>query len=181
MNPFPSTGVPDRSDLLWIREPPPYFRYPSLSRYPQLVHGAFTRQGGTSSPPYDFLNTSYDVGDLPRNVTSNLAIIKNTLGANHLMFMNQSHGNGIFVLGPDQIDRRIDRKIEIILDKNSLIFKNKGFIQSVKKVLSKFYRENKSEGGFGLGLFIVKKICDEYNFGFKIYNQNGYVIGLISL
>jgi YfiH family protein len=28
------------------------------------------------------------------------------------MFMNQSHGNGIFVLGPDQIDRRIDRKIE---------------------------------------------------------------------
>ena len=102
------TGVPDRSGLLWIREPAPYFRYPSLSRYTQLVHGTFTRQGGASSPPYDFLNTSYDVGDLPRNVTSNLTIIKNALGANHLIFMNQSHGNGIFVFRPEHIDRKVE-------------------------------------------------------------------------
>ncbi|MBL7204845.1 MAG: laccase domain-containing protein [Desulfobacteraceae bacterium] len=108
MNPSLSIGVPDRSGLLWTREPAPYFRYPSLSRYPQLVHRVFTRQGGSSSPPYDFLNTSYDVGDLPRNVTSNLAIIKNTLGANHLIFMNQSHGNGVFVFRPELIDRKVE-------------------------------------------------------------------------
>jgi len=108
MNPSLSIGVPDLSGLLWIREPAPYFRYPGLSRYPQLVHGIFTRQGGTSSPPYDFLNISYDVGDLPRNVASNLAIIKNALGANHLIFMNQSHGNGIFVFRPEHMDIKVE-------------------------------------------------------------------------
>jgi len=101
-------GIPVLSGLLSIRGPAPHFRYPGLSRYPQLVHGIFTRQGGTSSPPYDFLNTSYDVGDLPRNVTSNLAIIKNALNANHLIFMNQSHGDGVFVFRPERIDRKVE-------------------------------------------------------------------------
>jgi len=103
-----STGVPDQSDLLWTREPPAYFRYPTLSRYPKLVHATFTREGGVSSAPYDFLNTSYDVGDLPRHVTSNLAIIKNTLGANYLIFMNQSHGNGVFVFREEHINSKVE-------------------------------------------------------------------------
>jgi len=108
MSPSPSIGVPDQSGLLWARDPTPYFRYPSLSRYPQLVHGTFTRQGGVSSTPYDFLNVSYDVGDLPRNVTSNLAIIKNALGANHLIFMNQSHGDRVFVFRAEHKDRKVE-------------------------------------------------------------------------
>ncbi len=108
MSSSPRIGASDLSGLLWTREPVPYFRYPSLSHHPQLVHGVFTRQGGTSSPPYHFLNTSYDVGDLPRNVASNLAIIKNALGANHLIFMNQSHGNSIFVFRPEHMDRKIE-------------------------------------------------------------------------
>jgi hypothetical protein len=41
-------------------------------------------------------------------VTSNLAIIKNTLGADHLIFMNQSHGNGIFVFRPGHRDKKVE-------------------------------------------------------------------------
>ena len=44
---------------------------------------------------------------------------------------------------------------------------NDGEIQNEKRVLKKFVRDNKNEGGFGLGLYIVQKICDTYSFEFK--------------
>lgn len=52
---------------------------------------------------------------------------------------------------------------------------NKGEIKNIGKITKKFYRENQNEGGFGLGLYIVKKICDYYGFVFNIKNENGYV------
>jgi YfiH family protein len=91
-------STPDRVGLIWIDHPVPYFRYPLLSMYPQLSHAVFTRHGGTSHSPYDRLNTSYDVGDLPRHVAANLAIIKDALGARQLMTMKQVHGTEILVV-----------------------------------------------------------------------------------
>jgi len=88
-------GIPDPSGLLCIRTPVPFFRYPSLSSYPELEHAIFTRHGGTSNPPHDSLNTSYEVGDLAHHVDANLTLIKDTLGADHLMYMKQTHGNRI--------------------------------------------------------------------------------------
>jgi len=41
-----------------------------LARYPQLVFGLSTRNGGVSAPPYD-LNLSVSVGDDPENVREN--------------------------------------------------------------------------------------------------------------
>jgi len=90
--------APDEPGLLWIEQPVPYFRHPLLSSYPQLSHAVFTRHGGISHPPYDRLNTSYDVGDFPRHVASNLAIIKDTLGAGKLLYMKQVHGSGILAV-----------------------------------------------------------------------------------
>ena len=55
-----------------------------------------------SEAPYKSLNTSYAVGDEPENVTGNLKKIKEVTGANHLIFMNQSHGDGIVVLRKGQ-------------------------------------------------------------------------------
>lgn len=52
---------------------------------------------------------------------------------------------------------------------------NKGKIQNISKITRKFYRENNNEGGFGLGLYIIKKICDYYGFEFSIKNENGFV------
>lgn len=93
------------SDLLWVREKLNYFRYPNLFLNPQLVHGVFTRHGGISEAPYHSLNISYTVGDTPDNVTLNHHTIKETIGANHLIFMNQSHGTGILVFHKDQYAR----------------------------------------------------------------------------
>ena len=103
-----SYSLPDQSGLLWFKKPVLYFRFPSLSSYPHLAHGVFTRDGGTSHPPYDSLNTSYDVGDLSHNVTANLAIIKNTLGAEHLIYMNQVHGNTTFTVRPGSTRSKIE-------------------------------------------------------------------------
>ncbi len=62
--------------------------------------------------------------------------------------------------------------IEIILNKEFLEVVNEGKINEPKKITQKFYRESKSEGGFGLGLYIVKNICDYYNFKLQISSKN---------
>jgi len=80
-------------------------QFPSLSRYEQLAHGIFTRHGGVSQAPYDTLNTSYDTDDRPECVRENLKIIKKSIGAEHLRFMNQVHGKNILVLHQDSLTR----------------------------------------------------------------------------
>lgn len=98
MMPFPMDSTPGPTDVIWTEHPVPYFRYTLLSDYPQLTHAVFTRHGGTSHPPYDSLNTSYDVGDLPGHVTANLAIIRDLFGAEEIVTMKQVHGTGIAVV-----------------------------------------------------------------------------------
>lgn len=95
---FSKISTPDVSDLLWVREGIGYFRYPNLSLNRHLIHGVFTRRGGVSDWPYNSLNTSYTVGDRPENVAANLSKIKEAVGAERLVFMNQSHRDGILVL-----------------------------------------------------------------------------------
>jgi len=69
----------------------------------------------------------------------------------------------------------LNETIYIELKDNYFLIKNKGKIKNLKNLTQKFYRENKNEGGFGLGLYIVKKICEVYNFDFKINNKNEFV------
>jgi YfiH family protein len=76
----------------------PYFQFPRLSQFPELVHGVFTRRGGVSPPPFDTLNTSFSTGDQEKGVRANLKIIARALGAERLAFMNQVHGTDICVL-----------------------------------------------------------------------------------
>jgi polyphenol oxidase len=72
-----------------------------LSRYHYLTHGVFTRIGGVSGPPFDSLNSSYNVGDQPERVNKNLQIIKGAANADYLLFMNQIHGGDILILRND--------------------------------------------------------------------------------
>ena len=83
---------------MWVKKTTTYFLFSRLSDFPHLVHGVFTRLGGTSYPPYAGLNTSYAVGDLPANVTANITMIKNDIGAEQLVFMNQPHADGITII-----------------------------------------------------------------------------------
>jgi two-component system, OmpR family, sensor kinase len=41
-------------------------------------------------------------------------------------------------------------------------------IKNVEKIFTRYYREDKSKGGFGIGLNIVKSIIDEYNITLEI-------------
>ncbi len=66
-------------------------------------------------------------------------------------------------------------EVGILLNEKFFEIQNVGEIKNIKKITSKFYRENRSEGGFGLGLYIVKKICESYGFGFEIESKNNKV------
>ncbi len=75
-----------------------YMQFESLSAQGVLVHRVFTRLGGVSQNPFDSLNVSFSVGDDAHRVEKNLQIIKNNMGANRLLFMNQVHETGIISL-----------------------------------------------------------------------------------
>ncbi len=75
---------------------------------------------------------------------------------------------------------------KILNDLFILTVKNKGEIPSkdLDKIFESFFRSNNSSesiNGTGLGLFIVKQICDIYNYTYKIFNDNGYVVAKINL
>jgi len=57
---------------------------------------------------------------------------------------------------------------------------NDGEIKDEKVVLEKFVRANKNEGGFGLGLYIVEKICTTYAFTFVLSSSNSKVNSRVS-
>lgn len=72
--------------------------------------------------------------------------------------------------------------------KNEVVFsvKNKGEIPeaALEKIFESFYRsdtQNSHKTGSGLGLFIVKQICELYGFPYKIFNDNGYVVAKVQM
>lgn len=95
---FPGILTPGFSDLLWVKNNSIYFSFPALSKGGLLEHAVFTRLAGASNPPYKSLNIGDKVGDRLENVSANLLRIKEEIGAEHLVFMNQRHGHEIVVL-----------------------------------------------------------------------------------
>ena len=73
----------------------------------------------------------------------------------------------------------LNSTIEINLNENFLEMINEGKINNIKKVTQKFYRENSSEGGFGLGLYIVKNICDYYGFTLQISSNKKVSVKIV--
>jgi len=67
-------------------------------------------------------------------------------------------------------------KIEIIVNKNELTVTDTGIGISEEKIpfmFDRYMRFNKSEGGFGIGLSIVKKILDEYKIKIDVHSKVG--------
>lgn len=71
-------------------------------------------------------------------------------------------------------------KLSISLN-TCLEIRNTGKIQNKENILKKYHRENKAEGGFGLGLYIIQKICIRYSFTFSIENDGEEVIAKICM
>jgi len=70
-----------------------------------------------------------------------------------------------------------NQKIYIKLYKNgaSIVFevKNRGkTIKDTTKLFDRFYRENNSRGGFGIGLNIIKEICDKNDIKMKVESKD---------
>lgn len=75
-----------------------------------------------------------------------------------------------------------DKIVDITLDANILMVHNFGEpIKNKTKIFEKNYRENRVVGGHGIGLSLVKTICDKYNIEIKVDSdeKNGTTFKLI--
>jgi hypothetical protein len=70
----------------------PCYRSSLLALFPEVAHGFFTRQGGGSQGPYESLNLSFTVGDLPDQVAANRRRVQEALGLEALAGALQVHG-----------------------------------------------------------------------------------------
>ncbi len=69
-----------------------------LAPYTDLVHGIFTRRGGSSAPPFDSLNVGLSTGDDATHVRENRCRIVRHLGFERAFYLHQVHGNDVLVL-----------------------------------------------------------------------------------
>jgi len=66
--------------------------------------------------------------------------------------------------------------IEILLEKGKLVIADSGMGIEAEKIpfmFDRYLRFNRSEGGFGIGLSIVKKILDEYRMDIEVISKKG--------
>ena len=64
-------------------------------------------------------------------------------------------------------------RIEVTLKKNILSFHSKGpAIKDRSKIFNKYFRENTTVGGYGLGLSIVKEIAKKYQIDTKLHSED---------
>jgi two-component system OmpR family sensor kinase len=64
-----------------------------------------------------------------------------------------------------------NKKVSVFLKQNHLIIKDEGIgikKENLSKVFKRFYKDNNTVGGFGIGLNIVSTICKKYDIPIKI-------------
>ncbi len=83
-------------------EYPDHYTFDNLSRYSEFKHGVFTRQGGVSPSPFNFLNVGLSSGDSRENVVENreriLRCISREEKVKQVLYLNQVHGKKIAVV-----------------------------------------------------------------------------------
>ncbi|MBU2430439.1 MAG: laccase domain-containing protein, partial [Proteobacteria bacterium] len=69
-----------------------------------LVHGVFSRSGGTSTGSFDSLNIGMNSGDEKSAIFNNRKLIIKKMGMKPLVFLNQEHGDQIKILKKEDND-----------------------------------------------------------------------------
>ncbi len=82
------------------RKPINTFLFENLSHLKGIRHFVSTRHGGTSKPPFDTLNLSFNVSDDPKNVLRNRKLLTEALGIDieSMTTAKQVHNNKIAVV-----------------------------------------------------------------------------------
>lgn len=75
-----------------------FLQFPALVAQPGLFHAVFTRHGGFSDSPFDSLNMSVGLGDDPLKIVKNRGKILECAGGGEAVFMDQIHGDAIWML-----------------------------------------------------------------------------------
>lgn len=75
-----------------------FYQFENLARFAGLFHGIFTRNCGTSQPPFDSLNVGFGLGDDPQNIRENRHRIAGCFNGCQLVFADQVHGSQVRVL-----------------------------------------------------------------------------------
>ncbi len=74
------------------------YEFGSFKQYDNIVHGVFTRSGGTSTGAFDSLNIGINSGDKESIIANNRKLIIKKMGMKPLVFLNQVHGAEIKIL-----------------------------------------------------------------------------------
>jgi YfiH family protein len=92
---FPAIPRYTTSNLIQQNKGPLRFCFPRLSGQKHLVHAVFSRKGGVSKAPFASLNVGLSTLDSPARVRENLRRIRESIGAQALLQVDQVHGDDV--------------------------------------------------------------------------------------
>ncbi len=96
-----------KSNIYYKEDTPnylPFFIFPDLSKYEEILHFVTTRQGGYSPAPFHTFNLAFHVGDKEENVLKNRTKLAKSLHISTQSFTtsNQIHGTNITIAGSEE-------------------------------------------------------------------------------
>jgi len=105
---------------------------------------------------------------LKSEIEPNLKILFNEVELQRVCDNNISNAIKYGIVNQDVI-------IKLYRDVDALVFEvisQGSAIANPEKLFDRFYREKSARGGFGIGLHIVKEICDKYGVAIEVKSQN---------
>lgn len=100
----------------------PFYSFEALSPHQEIINAVFTRLGGVSRPPFVELNVGHSVGDDAAAVETNHRLIYQALNLSNkdVVSAHQVHGNGIAVVGRNDLGKVIPATDGLITDSPSV-------------------------------------------------------------
>ena len=100
------------------------FSSKKLSKYSEISHGFFNKNGGISKGIYKSLNCGFGSKDLKSNIQKNLKIVKNRMckKSKEIFLVKQVHGKKLVFLGnKENLKNRSIKADAIITEKKSFL------------------------------------------------------------